>query len=106
MKKIGFFLLLLGYQSLLAQSPSFIKDSLDGYINQGIKEWSIPGLSIVIVKDGKVVMMNRILVAACRNAECPSIVSEFIRFHFNAVGAFHVNSSSVVIEIVVHDLCI
>lgn len=58
MKKIGFFLLLLGYQSLLAQSPSFIKDSLDGYINQGIKEWSIPGLSIVIVKDGKVVMMK------------------------------------------------
>jgi CubicO group peptidase (beta-lactamase class C family) len=40
-----------------AQS-SFIKDSLETYIQQGIKDWQIPGLSIVIVKDGKVVLMK------------------------------------------------
>lgn len=34
---------------------AFINDSLDQYINQGLKDWKIPGLAIVIVKDGKVV---------------------------------------------------
>ncbi len=38
--------------------PSFIKDSLDNYIQQGIKDWQVPGLAIVIVKDGKVVLMK------------------------------------------------
>lgn len=41
-----------------AQTPAFIRDSLDSYINKGLKDWSIPGLSIVIVKDGKVVVMK------------------------------------------------
>jgi len=36
--------------------PSFIKDSLDNYINEGLKDWNIPGLAIAIVKDGKVVV--------------------------------------------------
>ena len=44
--------------SFLKAQPSFIKDSLDNYINKGIKDWDIPGLSIVIVKDGKVVVMK------------------------------------------------
>lgn len=51
-------LLLVSYQSIFAQLPSFIKDSLDSYITQGIKDWQVPGLSIVIVKDGKVVLMK------------------------------------------------
>ncbi|MGI8950474.1 MAG: serine hydrolase [Chitinophagaceae bacterium] len=38
--------------------PSFITDSLDNYIEQGLKDWNIPGLAIAIVKDGKVVMMK------------------------------------------------
>src|ERR1700747_508033 len=38
--------------------PSFIKDSLDAYIKEGMKKWDVPGLAIVIVKDGKVVMMK------------------------------------------------
>ncbi|MEO8712962.1 MAG: serine hydrolase [Parafilimonas sp.] len=38
--------------------PSFIKDSLNSYINKGMKDWDIPGLAIVIVKDGKVVVMK------------------------------------------------
>ncbi|MCE3282278.1 MAG: serine hydrolase, partial [Chitinophagaceae bacterium] len=37
---------------------SFIRDSLDNYIRQGMKDWQVPGLSIVIVKDGKVVFMK------------------------------------------------
>jgi CubicO group peptidase (beta-lactamase class C family) len=41
-----------------AQSPSFVKDSLDNYIQQGLKDWDIPGLSIVVVKDGKVAVMK------------------------------------------------
>lgn len=43
--------------SIYAQ-PSFIKDSLDNYIQQGMKDWQVPGLSIVIVKDGQVVLMK------------------------------------------------
>jgi CubicO group peptidase (beta-lactamase class C family) len=39
-----------------AQVPSFITDSLDSYIQRGMQQWQIPGLSIAIVKDGKVVL--------------------------------------------------
>lgn len=41
-----------------SQTPSFITDSLDNYIRQGMKDWDVPGLSIVVVKDGKVVVMK------------------------------------------------
>ena len=44
--------------TLCAQTPSFITDSLDSYIQTGMKEWQVPGLSLVIVKDGKVVVMK------------------------------------------------
>lgn len=37
-------------------SPAFIRDSLDSYIARGMNQWQIPGLAIVIVKDGKVVL--------------------------------------------------
>jgi CubicO group peptidase (beta-lactamase class C family) len=40
----------------LAQNPAFISDSLDKYIAEGMKRWEIPGLSIAIVKDGKVIV--------------------------------------------------
>lgn len=39
-----------------AQIPSFITDSLDSYIERGMKQWQIPGLAIAIVKDGKVLL--------------------------------------------------
>src|SRR3954464_12014040 len=39
-------------------TPLFISDSLDTYIQQGLKDWNIPGLAIAIVKDGKVVVMK------------------------------------------------
>ncbi len=38
--------------------PAFIKDSLDSYIKQGMKDWQVPALSIVIVKDGRIVLMK------------------------------------------------
>ncbi len=36
--------------------PSFLTDSLDAYIERGMKQWQIPGLAIAIVKDGKVIL--------------------------------------------------
>jgi CubicO group peptidase (beta-lactamase class C family) len=39
-------------------TPSFITDSLDNYIREGMKDWNIPGLAVAIVKDGKVVVMK------------------------------------------------
>lgn len=47
-------------ESMNAQSavPSFISDSLDLYVQRSIKNWNIPGVSVCIVKDGKVVMMK------------------------------------------------
>ncbi len=36
--------------------PSFVKDSLDNYINHAMQDWEIPGLSLAIVKNGKLVM--------------------------------------------------
>ena len=44
--------------NLSSAQPSFIKDSLDKYINEGIKDWSIPGLAITIVHDGNIVTMK------------------------------------------------
>lgn len=41
--------------TLTAQQPSFITDSLEKYIERGMREWNIPGLSIAIVKDGKTI---------------------------------------------------
>jgi CubicO group peptidase (beta-lactamase class C family) len=40
----------------IAQTPSFIADSLDSYILRGMQQWKVPGLSIVVVKDGNVVV--------------------------------------------------
>src|SRR5437763_4107845 len=66
------FSFLLFHFCLQAQ-PSFIKDSIDNYINIGMKDWNIPGLAIVIVKDGQVVMMKGYGV---RNLETKEPVDE------------------------------
>lgn len=74
MKRIVFFLFLsLCFTDLFAQQPSFIADSLDAYINKGMKQWDVPGLAIVIVKDGKVVLMKGYGV---RNVETKEAVNE------------------------------
>lgn len=60
MKKTGFSLLCL-WLCLNAWSqnhslPSFLRDSLDLYVNRALKEWPIPGVSVCVVKDGKTVL--------------------------------------------------
>lgn len=55
---VGILFLLFSFQKPLAQSPTFIGDSLDKYIQKGMADWQIPGLSIAIVKDGKTVYMK------------------------------------------------
>ena len=59
MKKIIFFLLLFSNIQLGAQDvPGFIKDSMDIYVERALTDWKIPGVSVCIVKDGKVVVMK------------------------------------------------
>lgn len=63
MKKIGFVLIgLLAFTNMVtAQSVergSFIKDSLDIYMNRALTNWRIPGAAVCIIKDGKVVLMK------------------------------------------------
>jgi len=38
--------------------PSFVKDSLDTYVQRALTDWKIPGTAICIVKDGKAVIMK------------------------------------------------
>lgn len=51
---------LLTLTGLQAQDnvPSFIKDSLDTYIERSMKDWKIPGVAVCVVKNGKVVVMK------------------------------------------------
>jgi CubicO group peptidase (beta-lactamase class C family) len=59
MRKLLPLLLLIAFcQRSFSQTPAFITDSLDGYIRQGMKDWNVPGLAIVIVKDGQVAFMK------------------------------------------------
>ncbi|MBY0348084.1 MAG: serine hydrolase [Hydrotalea flava] len=54
---LSFILLCTGTTKLNAQ-PTFIKDSLNTYIEQGMQDWNIPGLAIAIIKDGKIIVMK------------------------------------------------
>ena len=47
--------MLLIYSFSIAQTPPFIANQLDDYIEKGMKLWQIPGVAVCIVKDGKVV---------------------------------------------------
>src|ERR1700761_9482573 len=58
MKKIGLALLLLFPVVVFSQAPAFVTDSIDSYITQGMKDWQVPGLAVVIVKDGKIVLLK------------------------------------------------
>ncbi|WP_338877520.1 serine hydrolase (plasmid) [Spirosoma sp. SC4-14] len=51
--------LLFVHLSLTAQPtrvPSFVTDSVAGYVKQGMKDWQIPGLALAVIKDGKVII--------------------------------------------------
>src|SRR6202035_3684940 len=54
----SFFFLNLSAQSATRGEPAFIRDSLDSYIQKGLNDWNLPGLSVVIVKDGKIIWMR------------------------------------------------
>src|SRR3972149_4291605 len=59
MKKLFLFLLYALYLIPYTFSqPSFIKDSLDKYMEREMKRWNVPGSAVAIVKDGKVVVMK------------------------------------------------
>ncbi|MCA8832713.1 serine hydrolase [Hymenobacter pini] len=55
-------LLLSAVPASLAQTSTlpnrFVTDSLDSYIRRGMQRWQVPGLAIVVVKDGKVVVQK------------------------------------------------
>lgn len=73
MKKIACFLLIILITTKIFAQPSFIKDSLDNYIADGMKYWSIPGLAITIINNGKVEVMKGYGVA---NLETGQAVDE------------------------------
>ena len=61
MKKNLLPLFIILTQTVFAQTdavPSFIKDSLDNYVEKALTEWQIPGIAVCIVKNGKVVIMK------------------------------------------------
>jgi CubicO group peptidase (beta-lactamase class C family) len=51
-------LLLLPAATLFSQTPVFVTDSIDSYVAQGMRDWQVPGLAVVIVKDGRIVLLK------------------------------------------------
>jgi CubicO group peptidase (beta-lactamase class C family) len=63
MKRFSVLFFAIVYFSLPAISqtdslPSFVRDSLDTYVNRALKDWQIPGVAVCVVKNGKVVLMK------------------------------------------------
>lgn len=58
MKQLFTLLLIFFLHQSFAQTPAFITDSLDKYIERGMQQWKVPGLAIAIVKDGKVLVQK------------------------------------------------
>ncbi|HUC82795.1 MAG TPA: serine hydrolase domain-containing protein, partial [Flavisolibacter sp.] len=58
MKRLAFSLLLTGFVSIVQAQPAFLRDSLDSYIRRGLADWDLPGLAVVVVKDGQVAFIK------------------------------------------------
>ncbi len=58
MKKLLLCLVTLSVVEGSFSQPTFIKDSLDKYVDREMKRWNIPGSAVAVVKDGKVVVMK------------------------------------------------
>jgi CubicO group peptidase (beta-lactamase class C family) len=59
MKKIFLLLIFitLSFNNYFAQqTPSFITDSLELYVNRELERWQIPGAAVLVVKDGKIIV--------------------------------------------------
>jgi CubicO group peptidase (beta-lactamase class C family) len=52
------FLLIALLISAQTAVPSFITDSLDIYAERALTEWQIPGMAVLVVKDGKVIVQK------------------------------------------------
>ena len=61
--------LFAGQQAFLQKVPDFVTKQLDGYIKQGMKDWQVPGLAVVVVKDGKVVVRKGFGVQSITNGD-------------------------------------
>lgn len=61
-KYFSFFLLLAislcNHAAAQNDAPSFVKDSLDDYVQTALTSWNIPGVAVCVVKDGKVIVMK------------------------------------------------
>lgn len=61
MKKMVLLLLFVAiFKDPFAQNtlPSFVRDSLDAYVETALRDWPIPGVAVCVVKDGKTVVMR------------------------------------------------
>ena len=61
MKKITLALMMVISLKVFSQTdsiPSFVKDSLDSYVNRALTDWQIPGIAVCVIKDGKVILMK------------------------------------------------
>ncbi len=59
LKKINTIFLLIGltmWSEGFSQVPAFITDSLAIYTEKALKDWQIPGIAVLVVKDGQVVV--------------------------------------------------
>lgn len=59
MKKFISILLFIIVSNLILfaqETPSFITDSLDNYVNRGLANWQIPGAAVLVVKDGEIIV--------------------------------------------------
>ncbi|MEO8230758.1 MAG: serine hydrolase [Ignavibacteriota bacterium] len=59
MKKIfyvGLLFIFSNSTSFSQSTPVFISDSLDNYVHRGMEHWQIPGVAVLIVKNGKVIV--------------------------------------------------
>lgn len=83
-------------QSSDHQEPAFIRDSLDSYIKKGLTDWDLPGLSVVIVKDGKVVLMKGYGI---RDIETKKTVDENTLFMIASNTKLFTGSSLALLEI-------
>jgi CubicO group peptidase (beta-lactamase class C family) len=50
--------LLCGGITNAQEAPSFVKDSLDAYVEQALTTWQIPGVAVCVIKDGKIIVMK------------------------------------------------
>jgi CubicO group peptidase (beta-lactamase class C family) len=60
MKKAGIILLLIIATSgqVFAQTNTFVKDSLDNYLERYMQEFEVPGMAVAIIKNGKIECMK------------------------------------------------